>query len=633
MQTVYIDSAAELHDLKAAVNIIAKAEGMIGVDTETTGLDPLTCWVRLVQIAIPDFALVVDLNAYRDGVHRQVDWERPGANYLRMILEGTKRAKVLQNGAFDLNFLWQEGIDVGGELHDTMIASKIINNGVPGVKNDLGSIHKRVLNKELPKEEQKADWSDTITPKMIAYAGKDAECLTQIMPILLETLKKTRVTETITLHDVYHLEQQAIRPIARMQKNGFWFDMEKGELLRENLAMKAFDLRTEFATKLDIRLRNKHPNDPEKWLPRDPDGSFNLRIKDTGSIRLGTKLYKGFNPGSTAQVIEKFTDAGVILKPNEKGKLSLDQNLLAFLAHSEPLIQAYLDMKEALTRESFAEKLMKAVSHDGRIHSNYRQMGTETGRMSCSDINVQQIPREKEFRELFKPTPGNKLIVADYSAMELRMAAEISGEPKMIDAFKEGADMHKATASLMMQLPPEEITKEMRTAGKVCNFALLYGAGPATLQRQAVSQFGLDWTKDQSKEYVQLFRQAYPTLKMWQDAQGTATTEAVLTKYGRRRFLFGHNDKYTTRLNTPVQGSSGDIAKIAVVMLEELMVEDKSAKLLCVCHDELVVESTPEKAEYWAEKVVECMENAGNLVCQKVPIKAEVGIGDDWSVK
>ena len=633
MQIVFIESPAQLQDLKASIKIIADSEGMLGVDTETTGLDPFTCWVRLIQIAVPDFALVVDLNAYRDDGVRQVDWDRPGPSYLKRILEGQKRPKVFQNGSFDLNFLWQEGIDVGGELHDTMDASKIINNGVPGVKNDLGSIHKRILGKELPKEEQRADWSDTITPQMITYAGKDAECLTRIMPILLENLKKTKVTDQITLYDVYHLEQQVKRPIARMQKNGFWFDLEQGELLRERLAMLAFDLRTEFATKLDIRLRDKHPSDPEKWLPRDPDGSFNLRVKDTGSVRLGTKLYKGFNPGSAQQVIEKLTDAGVILKPNEKGKLSMDQNLLAFLANTEPLIRAYLDMKEALTRESFAEKLMKAVSHDGRIHSNYRQLGTETGRMSCSDINVQQIPREKEFRNLFKPTPGWKLIVADYSAMELRMAAEISGEPKMIEAFKAGADMHRATASLMMQLPPEEITKEMRTAGKVCNFALLYGAGPTTLQRQAVSQFGLDWSKAQSQEYVMLFRRAYPELKKWQDRQGTATTEAVLTKYGRRRFLYGHNDKYTTRLNTPVQGSSGDIAKIAVAMLEELMVEDDSARLLCVCHDELVVEAKPEKAEYWAERVVECMESAGNLVCTKVPIKAEVAVGDDWSIK
>ena len=199
-----------------------------------------------------------------------------------------------------------------------MIASKIINNGVPGVKNDLGSIHKRVLNKELPKEEQKADWSDTITPKMIAYAGKDAECLTQIMPHLLETLKKTRVTETITLHDVYHLEQQAIRPIARMQKNGFWFDMEKGELLREKLAMKAFDLRTEFATKLDIRLRNSTLITPRNGC---------LGIPMTASI-CGSKTPDrfGLEPNSAKVLIlsprcrsSRSTDC-VILKPKKDGK-------------------------------------------------------------------------------------------------------------------------------------------------------------------------------------------------------------------------------------------------------------------------------------------------------------------------
>ena len=164
----------------------------------------------------------------------------------------------------------------------------------------------------------------------------------------------------------------------------------------------------------------------------------------------------------------------------------------------------------------------------------------------------------------------------------------------------------------------------MRTAGR-CTFALLYGAGAETPQRQAVSQFGLDWSKEQSKEYVQLFRRAYPDLKKWQDAQ-TATTEAVLTKYGRRRFLFGRNDKYTTRLNTPVKVPRGH-RQIAVVMLEELMVEDKSAKLLCVCHDELVVESTPEKPSIGLKKS-SVWKTRAILSVRRFRL-AEVGIGDD----
>ena len=126
---------------------------------------------------------------------------------------------------------------------------------------------------------------------------------------------------------------------------------------------------------------------------------------------------------------------------------------------------------------------------------------------------------------------------------------------------------------------------------------------------------------------------AYPELKNWQDTQGTATTEAVLTRYGRRRFLFGQDDKFTNRLNTPCQGSCGDITKIAIVMLEEKMQEDDSAKLVCTCHDELVLECEPGKVFYWACTLYDCMVNAGNLVCKKVPMEAAVGIGDDWSAK
>ena len=138
MQYVHIKNASQLTDLKLAVKVIAASDSMIGVDTETTGLNPFQCQVRLIQIAIPDFALVVDLDAYRENGVRQVDWEYPGLTYIKAILEGSKRAKVFQNGAFDLNFLWQEGVDVGGELHDTMHAAQLINNGIANVKNDLG---------------------------------------------------------------------------------------------------------------------------------------------------------------------------------------------------------------------------------------------------------------------------------------------------------------------------------------------------------------------------------------------------------------------------------------------------------------------------------------------------------------
>ena len=166
MQTIYIENAAQLNALKAAIKVIAATEGPIGVDTETLGLDPMLHWVRLIQIAVPDFALVVDLQAFRDNPNsRQVDWDRPGLNYIRMVLEGVNRPKIFHNASFDINMLWQEGIDVGGELHDTMIAAKIINNGTNS-SNKLKDVHRRILGKEMPTDKetnQKGGWDDTIT--------------------------------------------------------------------------------------------------------------------------------------------------------------------------------------------------------------------------------------------------------------------------------------------------------------------------------------------------------------------------------------------------------------------------------------------------------------------------------------
>lgn len=617
--------------LKRRITEIYAQDCDIGVDTETTGLDPLTNQVRLIQVGTKDFALIVDLDGWREPGKRQVDWDRPGLRELADLLSGS-RLKVLQNAAFDLNFLRGEGIALGGLIFDTMVAAKIINNGT-GAKNDLGSIVGRVLSLELPKELQKADWSGQITGEMLDYAARDVVCLPHLKDELSTSLMSLRVRSGYTLWDLFKLEMRVLRPIALMQWHGFGFDKPGAEELKTSLVLEAEGLKTLFLEALDKEIRANHPDDPHGWLPRDPDGSVNTREKDSGSKRLGTKVYKGFNPRSPKQMAERFEQAGIMLPPDEKGAPSLDQNLLAFLRNDFELIDQYLNWKTAVTKVSNIEKLLESVGPDGRIHCNYRQMGTETGRLSAASPNLQQVNRGKDFRSKFVAAPGYVLGVADFSQVELRVAAELSGEERMLEAYRAGRDLHTETAALIAKVPFEEVTKAQRQSAKVANFGLLYGAGPATLQKQAVAQYGMDMELDEAREIVEGFRAAYPRLYAWQQEEGTKTTKAVQTAIGRRRMLVGFNDKYTTRINTQVQGTAGDIAKIAIDKLWAQIVRAplEEVKLIAMVHDEIVLEIKEEVAEHWATVLKQAMEDAGAEVCKKVPIVAEVAWGKTWA--
>lgn len=458
-------------------------------------------------------------------------------------------------------------------------------------------------------------------------------CLPLLVPILQEKLKSSEVKPGFTLNDIFKLEMQVLRPIALMQWHGFGFNKEGAEELRVQLITEAEELKTVFLEDLDAQIKRLHPDDPHIWLPREKDGTVNTREKDSGSVRKGTKVYKGFNPRSPKQMAERFQQAGILLPPDEKGAPSLDQNLLAFLRKDYTLIDEYLSWKTAVTKVSNIEKLLESIGPDGRIHCNYRQMGTETGRLSAASPNLQQVNRGKEFRSKFVAAPGYLLLVADFSQVELRVAAFLSKEQRMIDAYLAGRDLHTETASLMTGVPLDQVSKAARTSAKVANFGLLYGAGPATLQKQAVAQYGIDMEIEEARGIVENFRTAYPTLYRWQQQEGTRTSSAVFTALGRRRMLVGFNDKYTTRINTQVQGTAGDIAKLAIAELWEHIRRAPAgeAKLIAMVHDEIVLEVREDCVERWADVLKTSMESAGSKVCTTVPIVAEVAWGPTWA--
>lgn len=616
--------------LQVQLEQLVRTTNVLGVDTETTGLNPHRDRVRLVQVGSADRALLVDLNGWRTGAERQVDWSAPGLRELKQLLEGSS-LKVLQNAAFDLLFLRGEGVVLGGMIFDTMVAAKIINNGT-GVKNDLGRIVKRVLCIELSKELQKSDWGGELNQEQLMYAARDVIVLPRLAKQLGTSLKDSDVGP-LNLSDIFDLEMRCLRPIALMQWYGFGFDTVGATALLKNTAKAADEKMQLLLQALDDAIRRRYPKEPEVWLPREEDGSFNTRATTSGSIQKGTKVYAGFNPRSTQQMALRLTQAGVLLRPDAKGKPSLDQNLLAFVKADYPLVAQYLEWKEQVTLVSAVEGLIKAVGDDGRIHGSYRQMGTATGRLSAAEPNLQQVPREAAFRRLFRAAPGYQLVVADFSQVELRVAAELSGEERMLEAYKAGRDLHIETAALITGKPFDKVTKEDRTSAKISNFGLLYGAGAATLQKQAIAQYGVDLSFAESKQLVEGFREAYPQLKKWQDAEGNKHTHAINTKLGRRRILTGFNDKYTTRINTQVQGTAGDIAKTAIKLLWKQLccTPEDEARLISMVHDEIVMEVRTDQTDLWMHRLSKAMEDAGNSICENVPIIAEASFGETWA--
>jgi DNA polymerase I-like protein with 3'-5' exonuclease and polymerase domains len=625
----FIYKESQLHFMVTRLEELEKFDGWLGVDTETSGLDPHRDRVELIQIASDDYCLIVDLNLFRKGEERQVNWDQAQAFPLKALLE-SRKTKVLQNAQFDLNFLRAEGVALGGSLFDTMLCARVLNNG-SGWKNDLGSLVKRYLKVEIDKSNQKEDWTQRPLPEdMLQYAARDAICLPRMAPLI-----KQRLTED-GMWPTAKFELDCLRPIAAMSFNGLGFDRAAAQKLQVQLEEEKRIGRDALVALLDERMvARKQPG-----LPRDEDGSFNLRAKDSGAIRLGTKKYKGFNPDSPMQMADALMKAGVMLRPNEKGKYTVDQNLLALVRRDmkadglkTDLIDTYLAWKESATLCKHIKTLLEAAGDRDRICASYRQLGTETGRCSCAGPNLQQVPRSQLFRSLFPARKGWTMVVADYSQVELRVAADLSQEPAMMDAINRGMDLHTTTACLMLNKDPNEIEKAERQSAKIANFGLLFGAGAATLLKQAIAQYGVEWTEQEAKTIVKQWHAAYPGLRQWQLETGERETKAIFTKSGRRRLcMTERSGKFTTRINTEVQGTAGDITKGALVRLwNYLRVYPGEALLVGTVHDEILLEVKDEFVDQWKERLVKAMENAGKALITSVPISAEVDAGPSWA--
>lgn len=557
---------------------------VLAVDTETTGLDPLVDHIRLLQLAIPDNpVMVIDL------------WQIPetAREPLQVLLAGTA-LKVFHNAKFDLQFLRQAHLTVHGPLFDTMLASQLLDAGLHSRRHGLADLVGHFLGEQLDKKEQVSDWSrDPLTPEQLAYAAKDAAILLRLRDALLPQL------ETAGLMDVAHLEGACVPAVAEMELTGIHVDQQRLNALRQRLETETHQA----ATRLHILLRSVVERD-QASLFHTTDDAINL--------------------DSPAQVLAAFHTLGIPVANTRRGTLIP-------LAETYPVVRALLEYRRVSKALTFATSLPEHIHlRTGRIHATYWQLGAATGRFSCSEPNLQQIPKTTAFRECFLATPGHRLVIGDYSQIELRTAAELSQDPRMVEAYQRGEDLHVLTASLLLDKPLDQVTRVERQAAKAVNFGLIFAMGAAGLQAYARNVYGVSLTLEEAVAFRSRFFAAYPGMVTWHTRiREEGSPRESRTVSGRRR-QWRETPGVAARYNTPVQGMAADITKHALAFLPQALA-DMNAKLIGTVHDEILIEAPEEHAERVAQLLKETMEHAGRVYLHTVPVVANVRIGTSWA--
>lgn len=590
-------------------------------DTETTGLQPVTGGLRLVQVAAEGKPVVV------------VDvWklDTRGKQVLKDFFERTIRIWFAHNAVFDVGWLQAQGIHPAGRVFCTMLATKLVDNGTTNLKVGLASAVSRYMQIELSKEQQASDWSASdLSEEQLVYAANDVRYLVILTQYLNHFIKKK------DLKQAWILEAQAIPAIAQMWRTGIPFDRGELEQLQEFYVQEIERLGCEFLTDLDAAMPDEHK------LPRDEDGSFNLRTRTTGSVRLGTKKLAGFNLNSSKQLIEKLT---VLLgKPplDKNNKPSASRSALRSYEADHQVIHLYLAWKRAEKRRQMVVSLMEHQDPDGYIRASYLQLGADTGRMSCRNPNLQQVPRDSGFRKAARAKDGYVFVVADFGQMELRLAAAVSKDPIMIDAFQRDIDLHTLTAQAIYTEPTDDEAelKARRQVAKSANFGLLYGSGAAGL-REYAGAMGITMTLEDAQVIREKFHQQYQGIDRWQKEQQAASQkpckdrlgEVRIPGTGMLRYLPGDMNRLTTRCNTPIQGAGAAILKRALgdLWLDLRQVDEDEARLSAVVHDEVLLLVKEGFEDKWKDLLSKRMVDAEAVWLKEIPAVADAAYGKTW---
>ncbi|HKB67695.1 MAG TPA: DNA polymerase [Pyrinomonadaceae bacterium] len=579
-------------ELRKAVELLATHQ-VIGLDTETTELDPYYGRLRLIQLATPSGVHVIDVDAFRNGDPKQ----NTALASLRDLLAAPRPIKILHNAKFDAKFIKHTlGTDLGG-IFDTLLASQLLGAGDIEERHGLEAVASRYLSEAVDKTERLSNWNLELSESQLEYAARDAAVLLPLREKLIERLKAD------SLIDCARLEFDCVMTVADMELTGFY--MHKDRWL-EQLAIVE-KRRTQLAEELQSVLAEESSQGTLFGGPQRDDINLDSHQQLTQALeRLGIPV-----PDSTRNWK---------LQP-----LALEYPIIATLLE-------YRTVQKALT--SYGQNMIELINPTThRLHADFRQIGAPTGRFACTNPNIQQVPHAVEYRRCFSGHPeGRKLVIADYSQIELRILAEFSGDQAFINAFRSGADLHRVTAAEVFNVSVDQVSREQRDFAKRLNFGVVYGIGA---QRFSImTGVGVPEAEGVLKKYFATYRQLDTYLN---EAANRAVRERqARTGSGRLvRFRYDDQDRQQISMtkrngkNTPIQGTSADILKRALRLLKDEL-RSTNAQIVNIIHDEIVVEADAGEAEDVAVKVERAMVAAGEEYVKTVPVKVETEIADEW---
>ncbi|HHQ4447229.1 TPA: DNA polymerase I [Aeromonas hydrophila] len=575
---------------------------LFAFDTETTSLDYMEA--RIVGVS---FAVEAGKAAYVPFGHDYLGapvqlTEAVVLGKLKPLLEDPARLKVGQNLKYDRNVLLNHGIELQGIAYDTMLESYVLNSTAS--RHDMDSLARRYLNAETISFEDIAGkgvkqltFNQIELEQAAPYAAEDADITLR----LHQTLWGKLSAEPGLAKVFSEIELPLLPVLARMERLGTTIEPK---LLHQQ------------SQEIEVRLAEL-----EKQAHELAGQEFNLS-----------------SPKQLGEIL--FTKLGLpIIKKTPKGAPSTAEEVLAELAETYELPQLLMEHRGlAKLKSTYTDKLPLMIKpQTGRVHTSYHQAVAATGRLSSTDPNLQNIPvrndQGRRIRQAFIPCAGYKLVAADYSQIELRIMAHLSGDKGLLTAFAEGKDIHKATAAEVFGVALEAVTSDMRRSAKAINFGLIYGMSAFGLAKQ------LGIGRAEAQKYMDLYFERYPGVleymertRQQADAQGY-----VETLLGRRLYLPDIKSRNAglrkaaerAAINAPMQGTAADIIKRAMINVDGWIrgIEDQSIRMLMQVHDELVFEIREEKLEEYIAIIKEKMSAAAEL---HVPLVVEAGTGDNW---
>ncbi|MBL0587521.1 DNA polymerase I [Aeromonas caviae] len=579
-----------------------QAAPLFAFDTETTSLDYMDARVVGVSFAIePGKAAYVPFGHDYLGAPVQLS-EALVLGKLKPLLEDPTRLKVGQNLKYDRNVLLNHGIELQGIAYDTMLESYVLNSTAS--RHDMDSLARRYLNAETISFEEIAGkgvkqltFNQIELEQAAPYAAEDADITLR----LHQTLWGKLSAEPGLAKVFSEIELPLLPVLARMERLGTTIEPK---LLHQQ------------SQEIEVRLAEL-----EKQAHKLAGQEFNLS-----------------SPKQLGEIL--FTKLGLpIIKKTPKGAPSTAEEVLAELAETYELPRLLMEHRGlAKLKSTYTDKLPLMIKpQTGRVHTSYHQAVAATGRLSSTDPNLQNIPVRNEqgrrIRQAFIPCAGYKLVAADYSQIELRIMAHLSGDKGLLTAFAEGKDIHKATAAEVFGVALDAVTSDMRRSAKAINFGLIYGMSAFGLAKQ------LGIGRAEAQKYMDLYFERYPgVLEYMERTRQQAEAQGyVETLFGRRLYLPDIKSRNAglrkaaerAAINAPMQGTAADIIKRAMINVDGWIrgIEDESIRMLMQVHDELVFEIREEKLEEYIAIIKEKMSAAAEL---DVPLLVEAGTGDNW---